>query len=407
MNKALLKDKFDAPSWYYPVLCVVYMLTLISFSVFRPGLAAAFLALLVWTWLFLSGSFPRLKAMSVPDIIMSVWFLYNTISCVWSGIFGMSASVYMGEFFTAVLPMVFYYAASYGEEKNIRRFYVLFIASVVVLGLFSMILYFSAPGFYIEYLFKYGFISKADVQTMRVRMVSVTGSTVLGFLGVSAMSVSVRLLLDTKKRLWLCAFAYGCLIAFMSNQRAAMSAAILVIMYFNIMLFFVYKALDLKYFMAELVLIVLGAAALFIAANGVFMKVFYRLISLPLAIGERSDQWVGAANNMASIWIGNGLGANGHRAIGYAEHVIADGGLAKLYCEAGIIGLSLFIFLMLLCLKRGFKNIKEYSPEVCLVLMTLIISIGSNTLSFALSVPIFYFAAGMLAKETGRESVPQ
>ena len=41
---------------------------------------------------------------------------------------------------------------------------------------------------------------------------------------------------------------------------------------------------------------------------------------------------------MKSIWLGNGLGANGHRAIGYTEHLVADGGIAKLYVESGIIG---------------------------------------------------------------------
>ena len=403
MNVSKLIKKLDIALWYYPVLIAVYMLTLVSFSVFRPGIAASGMAVLTWIWLVFSGTLPGFKNFKTPDIIMSLWLIYNLFSAVWAGAFGMPASVYMGELFTAVLPMVFYYIAAFSDEKRTRRFYMLFAAAVLVLGLFSIILYLSGPGFYIDYLFEHGFISKADLQTMRVRMVSVTGSTVLGYLGVALMGVSVRLATDTGKRAWFAAFAAGCLIAFMSNQRAAMSAAILVIVYFNIMLFFVYKKLHKKFFFMELGIIAAGVLLLFIAANGVFMKVFYRLISLPLAIGERSDQWVGAANNMVSIWTGNGLGANGHRAIGYAEHVIADGGLAKLYCETGIIGLSLFVFLMLLCLKRGFMNIKRFAPEVCIVLMTLVISIGSNTLSFALSVPVFYYALGRLSTAALKE----
>ena len=397
MNRTMLVNKTDIPALYYPVLIAVYMLTLLSYSVFRPGAAAAVLAVLTWIWLFLSGLLPKLKDFNVPDKIMSIWLLYNLASAVWAGVFGMPPSVYIGEFFTAVLPMVFYYIAAYSGERSIRRFYVLFAAAVLILGVFSIILYLSAPGFYIDFCFEHGLISKADVQTLRVRMVSVTGSTVLGYLGVALMPVSLRILVDSGKKQWLLGFAGGCLIAFMSNQRASMSAAILVIVYFNIVLFLVYKKLDKKYLFVEIGIIIAGVVALFVAANGIFMKVFYRLISLPLAIGERSDQWVGAANNMVSIWTGNGLGANGHRAIGYAEHVIADGGLAKLYCETGIVGLSLFVFLMLLCLKRGFKNIRRFAPEVCIVLMTLVISIGSNTLSFALSVPVFYYALGRLS----------
>ncbi len=389
--------KFNIAVWYYPVLAVIYALTLVSFSFFRPGVAAAGMISLIWIWLFISGILPKLKGLNTPDVIMTIWLLYNIISGIWTIAFGMPVSVYAGELFTAVLPMVFYYIAAYGTDEERLKFYRLFLAAVFILGFLGIALYLAAPRFYIDYLFKYGFISKADIQTMRVRMVSVTGSTVLGYLGVMAMPVSVRLVQTLKNRIWWAAFAAGCLIAFMSNQRAAMSAAILVVIYFGILAFFVYKSLDKKYLAIGLGVIAAGTAGVFVLANDIFMKVFYRLISLPLAIGERSDQWVGAANNMGSIWIGNGLGANGHRALGYAEHVIADGGLARLYCETGIIGTALFAFLMLLCLKRGFRSLKELAPEVCIVLMTLIISIGSNTLSFALSVPVFYFAAGVLS----------
>ena len=97
---------------------------------------------------------------------------------------------------------------------------------------------------------------------------------------------------------------------------------------------------------------------------------------------------------MKNIWLGNGLGANGHRAIGYAEHVIADGGIAKLYVESGIIGTSLFVFLILLILKKGFSFIKDTAPETGIVLIVLAMSIGSNMLSFALSVPVLYYYMG-------------
>ena len=102
---------------------------------------------------------------------------------------------------------------------------------------------------------------------------------------------------------------------------------------------------------------------------------------------------------MFNKWLGNGLGANGHRAIGYTEHLIADGGIAKLYVEMGIIGTSLFVFLMILILKRGVKNLKKTAPEVGIIIVTLLISIGSNMMSFALAVPVLYYAIGAIAHE--------
>ena len=163
MNKSTLINKFDIAAWYYPILTAVYMLTLLSFSVFRPGAAVSVLAVLSWVWLIFSGTLPKLKELRVPDQVMTIWLIYNLFSAVWAGIFGMPASVYLGELFTAVLPMVFYYIAAYSDKKRIERFYVLFAASVLILGAFSIILYLTAPRFYIDYLFLHGFISKADL----------------------------------------------------------------------------------------------------------------------------------------------------------------------------------------------------------------------------------------------------
>ncbi len=399
--KEKLIEKFNIPAFFYPVLCAVYALTLIDMSFFRPGNACALMSLLLIIWIFFSGILPPIRRFTPPDIIMTALFIYCLLSGIWLTAYGIPAGVYAGEMVVSVMPMVFYYVGAYGSKEDTLKIYRYFIFSFIFIGVLGLVLYLAAPQFYIDYLFDYSLISKADASTMRVRMNSVVGSTVLGYMGVAAMCVAASLYIRTKKRLWLAAAAFGCLIAFMSNQRAAMAAGLIVIAFFNIMVFFVYKAIDRKYFIAEAAVILCGAAGLFIAAREVFMKVFYRLISLPAAVGERSDQWIGAANNMPSIWLGNGVGGNGHRAIGYQEHVIADGGLAKLYCETGLIGTALFIFLMLLVLKRGFKDLKNRCAEVCLVIVTILISIGSNTLSFALSVPVFYFAAGVLSAKTG------
>ena len=127
------------------------------------------------------------------------------------------------------------------------------------------------------------------------------------------------------------------------------------------------------------------------------MEVYYRLASLPLAVGERSEQWVAAVNNMYSTWLGNGLGANGHRAIGLEDaFVVADGGLVKSYCEQGIFGFSMFIYILILTFKKGLGNIKEYSAEVGIAAIAILQSIGSNILSFQLAVPIFWFAIGRI-----------
>ncbi len=333
------------------------------------------------------------------DIIMTVWLLYNVLSGIWTVSFGMPLSVYLGELFTTALPMVFYYTGRSGGRK---KFYKTFIASVLFVGLLGVLLYITAPQFYIDYMYKLQYISKADVPTMRVRMLSVIGSTLMGYLSCIAMLSALYFFFKTGGKKGKTVFLLSCFLAFMSNQRSAMAAAIIIVIYANILIFSTFHMLPKKILYIEAGALTAGVVGLFLVFHGAFMKIYYRLVSLPGAVGQRSDQWVGAMNNMADKWLGNGLGANGHRAEGFTKHMIADGGLAKLYCEMGIVGTALFIFLMVLLIKKGVKNLKECASEVGIVAVTLIISIGSNVMSFALSVPVFYYAAGVIVRKTGR-----
>lgn len=382
--------------FYYPAILAVYVLALF-FGFVRPGVASAVFvsAVALFTAVNVKREMSAQRVLT-EDIVMGLWLVYNILSGIWCVFFGLPVSVYLGELFTTALPMCFYFCGR--TDSSSKRFSLYYLISVSVVGVLGIVLFITGPKFYIDYLMKLQLISKPDIETMRVRMHSVMGSTLMGYLSAVGMLISVRAFLDAKEKKGKYAAGAGFLfmlfLAFMSNQRSAMAAAILILIYLNILVFFVFEKLPKKYFLAECLIILAGAAGLFLIFNGAFMKVYYRLISLPGSISQRSDQWVGAANNMKNIWLGNGLGANGHRAIGYAEHVIADGGIAKLYVESGIIGTSLFVFLILLILKKGFSFIKDTAPETGIVLIVLAMSIGSNMLSFALSVPVLYYYMG-------------
>lgn len=392
--------KYEVSTWYYPLMMLVYTLSLASRSIFRPGVFSAVILVIVLAEAALKGRFSVVKKGHAADVIMAIWLVYNVISGIWTVAFGIPFSVYAGELITTALPMSFYFAGRSFDTKLKEEFYRYFIMAVTGVGILGIILYVTAPKFYVDYLFDLGYISLADTPTMRVRMISVIGSIQMGYLAVAAMLACSHFMLKREKdgKLYTFLFFFNCFLAFMSNQRAAMVVAILAIFYINYLVFFTFDILPKKFFIAEMGVIAAGFIGLLVVFHGAFMKVYYRLVSLPGAVGQRSDQWVGAANNMANKWLGNGLGANGHRAAGFTEHLIADGGIAKLYCEMGIIGASLFAFLILLVFKKGSKNLRECAPEMGIVAMTLLASIGSNLMSFALSVPILYFAIGSIAR---------
>ena len=103
-------------------------------------------------------------------------------------------------------------------------------------------------------------------------------------------------------------------------------------------------------------------------------------------------------NTLYNTWLGNGLGANGHKALEYeGAHVIADGGLVKLFCEEGVIGFSIFLFILFLVCRAACKNLEDYYIEIGIIAITLLSSIGSNIIAFQLTTPIFWFAVGRCA----------
>lgn len=398
-----LKDIWFGGIYYIPAV-LLYVLNMVNQAV-RPGVIATVFMYCVLAELIIKK---QIRFAVFMDALAAAWFLYNALSVIWLLRSGMPIGVYNQEFVVSLLPAIFYLAGrsctKYVNTETQRRrneaglFYRYFIYAILIIGILGIILQVVMPQFYIDYSYKLNFVSSADADTCRVRMDSVVGSTVLGFLSVASMLVSIPFIMEKKSRLFgIISMFVSFIAAFMSNQRSAMVVAILALIYFNWLLFFVYGNAEKKYFAVEIGLLLAAFIGLCIFKLGAIIEVYYRLRSLPLAVGERSEQWIAAVNNMYSTWFGNGLGANGHRAIGLEDaYVVADGGLVKAYCEQGIFGFSMFLYILILSFKKGLGNIKEYCAEVGIITAALLQSIGSNILSFQLAAPIFWFAIGRI-----------
>ncbi len=399
----------------------------------RPGVFATLLLCAVALELIIK----RLITFSgFTDKLVIIYILYNILSVSWLLASGMPVSVFAGEFVVSVLPVIFYFAgrgieppagAGHGIEVmgpaegsggRLESFYEKFTIAVLIAGVAGILLYVLAPQFYIDYSYKMLFISKADVPTMRVRMNSVVGCTLLGFLGTASMMTGAFFLKAgvregkegsrgrsgslVKSIIYI---AVSMITAVMSNQRSSLVTVILVLVFLNYLVFFRLFLIEKKYFRLELICLLVIFVLVCLFKADIVLKIWYRLVSLPGAVSERSEQWVAAVNNMYSVWLGNGLGANGHRALGIEDaHVIADGGLIKLYCEEGIIGFSLFLYIVANAVRKGLHNIGEYYVELGLIAVTLLQSIGSNIIAFQLAAPIFWFAAGRL--DSGQKAYP-
>lgn len=395
--------------WYYAIVIIGYIATLFISAV-RPGVVAAALMVGVLTELIFKK---KMNIHSLMDVLIVVYFVYRvmTIMCIMKG--GMPMSVYTGELAVSCIPMVFYFAGKSVKER-VDGYYGRFVSAFLGLGAVSLLLYVIGPQFYCNYLYSWTYISKADVPTMRVRMQSVVGSTLFGAMMIFTLAVGIHFLCkidtgrDTKKtRITGIVSVFAALVlAFLSSQRSAMVTGIVLLLYINYLVFAKFEKIPRKYILFEIIAIVVFVVAVAVVRHEYIFKIWARLASLPGAISERSEQWVAAVNNMYSSWFGNGLGANGHKALGIdGAHVIADGGLIKLYCEEGVLGFTMFAYIVFMSLKTGIKNVKSMSAEIGIIVAALMLSIGSNVLCFQLATPIFWFAIGRIW-ENGESEFP-
>ncbi|MBO4901392.1 MAG: hypothetical protein J5518_01175 [Lachnospiraceae bacterium] len=409
-----LYEKYRFYDLYYILVALGYLSTLLIKGM-RPGVFATLLMFFAALELALRRGF-TLK--TLPDRFAVLFFAYQTLSVIWLLAGGFPFSVFAAEFVASALPMVFYFAGR-SSEGHSRQWYRDYLIAMLLLGVPGALFYALAPQFYNDWSFAAGYISKADAATTHVRMHSVVGSTCLSFLMVAGMLAGAYFLTkadgdakgsnmpeNTKQagtgisraRIFgILAMALCLLFAIMANQRSGLVAAALVLVYVNVLLFFNLHLLKRKYFWIELLVLAVLFAVICVLRFDFILKYWYRIISLPTAISQRSEQWVAAVNNMYSTWLGNGLGANGHKALGIeGAHVIADGGLVKLYCENGVIGFSLWLYLLILAVKKGASRIGRYYAELGIVAVGLLQSIGSNMLAFQLCTPIFWYAVGRM-----------
>lgn len=408
---------------YYPIVLLGYVLTLFIPSI-RMGVFSAILLLIVTTEIGLKiiKSDNRSDFISVLNISVFVYVIYNFFSFIWIMKNGYPISIYVEEFSNSILPAVFYFVAvvlfsgSDKEKENTDSFYKAFLFAYTIYCMLCIIMYLWAPQFYCDFLYNMSYISLADKPTCRVRMEGFFGSTCLSFLAVVMMIIAAKYMyssfvrsgLSTKSDIknkreiinfivYSVLFVFAFAVVFMANGRAGMVVAILVIIYINFLMFFSFEFLEKKYLYFEMGAVILIIVIMCIITPDVAGKIWARLISLPGAIGQRSEQWIAALNNMYGQWFGNGLGANGHKAINVeGAHPVPDGGLIKLYCEEGAIGFSIFVYIMILSIRNGIKSLKESFAEIAIVVSALLMSIGSNVIAFQLCMPVFWFAVGAM-----------
>ena len=401
-----MRDKYIKKYIYliYPLAVFIYSLHLF-FSFVRTGVVLTFVLALGFAGACVLGYFTLNRT---EDKIFSLYLLYNLISGIWCVYYGMPVGVFLGEVSTTALPMVFYYVGRGFDDTEAESLYHGFILSAIFMGGIGAVLNIWAPQFYLDFSYENSFISVADAPTARVRMESLIGSGAMGCFAAYSMCASAFFLRqqDRKKRVTgIVYMLLSLLFTFMANQRSAMFSVILMLVFFNTVVFHTKGGWHKRYLWMEIAAAATLLAGIFIFAREVFDKFWIRLASIPSGFGERTGFWVNVVNRTHNIWLGDGLGSRGHRAAEYQQYIVADGGLVKLYVEMGLIGTSLIIFVVYLVYIKALRGVRKTAPEIAIITSAILMSIGSNVLEIELCAPIVYFALGRAVKKLNEVDV--
>ena len=172
INMNIKKCNYKLTNLYYGLVFSGYVLTLVI-NGFRSGVFAALLMALIAaiTGIFAIKSDTKSDFISLINVCVFAYIIYNFFSFVWIMKNGFPLSVFVEEFSNSVLPAVFYFvpaliikteADDIEKEKITDSIYKAVLVAFTIFSIISIILYIAAPQFYCDYLVNMSFISKAD-----------------------------------------------------------------------------------------------------------------------------------------------------------------------------------------------------------------------------------------------------
>lgn len=310
-----------------------------------------------------------------------------------------------------VFPIFFYFFGSDEEDKS-DKFYKYFGGACTICFIIGFYLHFVAPSFYTSFILKYKmeayYIEGASLYDEDTIMSVTNFASFLGsvyytsLLSIPTLVISYCLLFrkNNISEIWFHIAGFSSLLAsILCFQRISIFFGILYFLFFCIYGFF-YRKKSIS---------IIGGG-LFIIVTVIFVNKFQgshewffdsimktqESFSFTDAMSRgRSKQY----ENVFSIWdspfLGNGLGSASSVARQYGFKGVTDGEYVRILVETGIIGFSLFVFIVVSSFLKAYKELKYYLMEFLVILFYLGACVGANALSLhTIIAPIFWYSLG-------------
>lgn len=398
-NQTKLNDKYTKFTWitrYYYILAILVSFTYLFWDGIRVGVVCSAIMVMILIDYVISKTKQTKINFNTTTLLVIVYVLYNLFSILIGVLNGYSVSIGIREFSNGLLPIIFYFVALNMNNLEESKFVKSFMYAALFLVLVGVFMYISKPTIYFAYLQRTILHYNQKYYLAAPRMYSFAGSVAVGSIASVGLAFEMGYLISKRNTCRTVVICMVLLIGIMlTMQRSAIVFAMLIIMIMSISAFkYKHGAFRriLRYVLLLIVLITISASAY----PNLSEQMLSRISSMTNAINERNSDWGYVWKQGIGTLIGSGLGTRGHRGMGISDITIRDGNYFKMIFEIGLIGTILFVSIMVLTIIKGSKNLKENAVYFCIVLGISLQAIGTNTFTFQLVVPIFWFAVGRI-----------
>lgn len=381
------KNSYKLFEFFYPLLVGIIILQLLFFPEIRLGVATSLLILIL---LYKNLSKRILLHNSTINKLVLLYISYNTVSIVWFLFTGFPVSVFIAEWSNSILPIFFFYFA-YVDVNRKNSFYNITLGALFVSFLIGFSLWILEPPFYRVFM-----DTTEGPGTDMLFFQSLFGLTATGVFGFVGFLISSHIVFTSNARKGKISLIVCMLATILTFRRSSLFVLAFSILIMHFIGYFRYGFVKKRYFLIEALF--LYGIYIYVAGNygDFFTSLIERGSMISEAFNERSGTWNFAFDN-GNLIMGDGLGAFGHKAIGYNKVLIPDGNYFKIFAEIGAIGTLLFFFIIVSSIVFGFMNFRNKYLELGIVFGLSLIAVGSNVFSYQSLMPIFWYSIGRLS----------
>ena len=330
---------------------------------------------------------------------------------------------YVNDIRVVLLPMLALFIGMYHSDN---KFYKLFIYSATICMSIGLFLYFTRPGWYLNYLidcynnawYNTGAIATED-NIMSGELgwayrfsgiysspyaVSYYATFALCLLAVDIYREETKRLITKRWVQWAC-FIVLALAAILCQNRVAMIYTVFII--FVALIYGIKVHNKARHFFTGIIVsvILVGTFVFVRYQNDDFFVMIKETLSgrveemkfSNLENSSRSNQIEITLRSWDNVFFGEGLGSRGGVARSMGAAGITDNGYVKLLVEQGVFGFTALLLVFLISANRARKKYRLFAAELLMIGYVLFTLIGANTLGIAYDyMIIMWYAVGRI-----------